>query len=359
MTFRSKSGDRSFEELADLVETWNVNFVQVVDNILSIKYFDEFLPRVAAWDEPVELFYEVKSNLKRSQVALLEQAGVHRIQPGIESLSDNVLKLMRKGTTALRNVQLLKWCRERGIFVDWNLLYGFPGETREDYDQTLALLPAIRHLQAPTACAPVRLDRFSPYFSDAAAFGIRDVQPIPPYRLLYPFDRDAVERIAYYFDYRYRPDVDPAGAADPVIPYIEHWIENPERGSLTATSADDGALVLTDTRSVAIQTQVRLVELERRAYEFCDELRTPAQVIRHLRTNREFGDFDVRSVIEFLDSLVANLLMVSDGTHYLGVALTSSMASTWDSPDNVEKPRLVAEQPSHDEGNAAEMPALT
>ena len=47
---------------------------------------------------------------------------MRRIQPGIESLSDHVLKLMRKGTTALQNIQLLKWCREYGVQPEWNLL---------------------------------------------------------------------------------------------------------------------------------------------------------------------------------------------------------------------------------------------
>ena len=59
---------------------------------------------------------------------MLHLAGVHRIQPGIESLSNNVLKLMRKGTTGIRNIQLLKWCKQYKIAVDWNILYGFPGK---------------------------------------------------------------------------------------------------------------------------------------------------------------------------------------------------------------------------------------
>ena len=75
----------------------------------------------------------MKANLTREQVRLLADAGVRHIQPGIESLSDHVLALMKKGVTGLRNVQLLKWCKEYGIEVDWNILYGFPGETREDY----------------------------------------------------------------------------------------------------------------------------------------------------------------------------------------------------------------------------------
>ena len=48
-------------------------------------------------------------------------------------LSTHVLKLMRKGTSMLQNLRLLKWCRYYGIEVAWNLIWGFPGETEEDY----------------------------------------------------------------------------------------------------------------------------------------------------------------------------------------------------------------------------------
>ena len=64
---------------------------------------------------------------------LLARAGVRSIQPGIESFSDSVLRLMRKGVTGLQNVQLLKWCRELGLRPYWNLLWGFPGEDPQEY----------------------------------------------------------------------------------------------------------------------------------------------------------------------------------------------------------------------------------
>lgn len=99
---------------------------------------------------------------------------------GIESLSDRLLLHMRKGTTALRNIQLLKWCRQYGIEVDWNLLYGFPGETREDYDRMMELLPAIRFLPPPGACGPLRLDRFSLYFADPEVYVSATSSRSPP-----------------------------------------------------------------------------------------------------------------------------------------------------------------------------------
>ena len=45
-------------------------------------------------------------------------AGVRAIQPGIESLSTRILKLMRKGATRLINVRLLKWAAYYGMTVN-------------------------------------------------------------------------------------------------------------------------------------------------------------------------------------------------------------------------------------------------
>ena len=40
---------------------------------------------------------------------------------------------MRKGTTALQNIRLLKGCAADGIKVHWNIIYGTPGDTSDEY----------------------------------------------------------------------------------------------------------------------------------------------------------------------------------------------------------------------------------
>ncbi len=213
MGFRSKSADRALAELQQLTALWPSALVSMVDNILDMSYFRDFLPALSRLPRRPRLFYETKSNLKREQVAQLRAAGVLNIQPGIESLSDRLLRLMGKGTSGLRNVQLLKWCREYGVDVDWNLLHGFPGETDADYAEIEQWLPLIRHLEPPSASGPIRLDRFSPYHSDPERYGITAVRPMAVYRHLYPFDVRARTRIAGYFDFDYRESADPGDAA--------------------------------------------------------------------------------------------------------------------------------------------------
>src|SRR6185503_19668701 len=106
MKYRSKSPARVLTELSELSTRYGVRSLQFVDNILDTSYFKTVLPQLAAAGSDYILFYEVKANLKREQVRVLAQAGVRFIQPGIESLDDNVLRLIGKGNSALMNLQL-------------------------------------------------------------------------------------------------------------------------------------------------------------------------------------------------------------------------------------------------------------
>ena len=80
-----------------------------VDNILPREYITDVLPRLQT-PEDVTIFYEVKADLKDHEMQVLAEAGVRRLQPGIESLSTTTLKLMKKGTTAFQNLRFLKSC---------------------------------------------------------------------------------------------------------------------------------------------------------------------------------------------------------------------------------------------------------
>ena len=147
-----------------------------------------------------EIFYEVKANLSREQLKLMAQAGVTHIQPGIESLSSNVLRLMRKGVRAIQNINLLRWAQYYGIEVKWNLLWGFPGETEQDYAGQVEVMPHLWHLPPPENSARIWLERFSPIFMERDTFRLRRRSPERSYRYIYPEAVD-LERVAYFFDY--------------------------------------------------------------------------------------------------------------------------------------------------------------
>ena len=175
-----------------------VSRLDAVDNILPKEYLKDVLPFVQT-PENVEIFYEVKADLTESDVQVLAKAQVKNIQPGIESLATSTLKLMKKGTSAFRNLALLKFCLMYDISPAWNLLIGFPGEAAPVYEKYINDLPSLVHLFPPSGVYPVRFDRYSPYFMKADEYGL-DLHPLDYYPLIYPFPQDAIDNLAYYFN---------------------------------------------------------------------------------------------------------------------------------------------------------------
>src|SRR5436309_709930 len=128
----------------------------------------------------------------------MKRAGISTIQPGIEALSTRLLKRMRKGVSAYQNLMLLRYARAAGVEMTWNLLWGFPGDEPEAYEETLALLPLIHHLEPPSVVGQLSIDRFSPYFFEPDAHGVRNVRPLAAYGDVFP-EGTALAKVAYHF----------------------------------------------------------------------------------------------------------------------------------------------------------------
>jgi ribosomal peptide maturation radical SAM protein 1 len=200
MSFRSKSPERVLDELSQQARRYRSFRFEAVDNIMDMAYLTKLFPVLVADETDYEIFYEVKANLSREQIKLLARAGVTQLQPGIESLSSNVLRLMRKGVRAVQNVNFLRWALYYDMDAEWNLLWGFPGETEQDYAEQAAAIPHLLHLRPPSSANRVWLERFSPLFTERDAFQLRRRTPERSYRYIYPDSVD-LDRIAYFFDY--------------------------------------------------------------------------------------------------------------------------------------------------------------
>jgi len=321
ISFRSKSPHRALEEICFLVNKWNVESLEAVDNVIDMKYFDQVFPELIRMKISSQIFYEVRTNLNRKQIKMLSDAGVIQLQPGIESLNNNILRLMRKGTTVLKNIQFLKWCKEFGITAHWNLIYGFPGEKKDDYKDMLTILEAISFLEPPMSYGPIRIDRFSPYFECPEKYGFVNVRPIKAYNYIYPISQEKLKKIAYSFDYDYKPDINPTGFASRVIDYIEKWKHTPERGSLNSISRQDDSLVIVDSRSGTLKT-VTLLGIKKSIYEFCEEIKTLKQITQHICSRFLNKNINEQEIIEILNAFIDEKFMVTDNRgNYLSLAI--------------------------------------
>lgn len=198
MAFRSMSPENAIAQFSELFERYpTVQRFVAVDNILDVNYYSTVFPFLKP-PEGASIFYETRVINDEDHLRLLAQAGITRIQPGIEALSTAILTLMSKGTTVFKNLLFLKKVFNYGIEVEWNLLTGFPNEPSDVYEQYLRIIPLLVHLPAPVATFPVRFDRHSPYHKNPAEFGL-NLRPLDFYSLVYPFPDEEIEQIAYFW----------------------------------------------------------------------------------------------------------------------------------------------------------------
>jgi ribosomal peptide maturation radical SAM protein 1 len=320
MAFRAKSAERVLQEIERQVARHGIRHFQAVDNIISHDYFRSLLPILKERALGVTFFYEIKSNLRRDQVQLLREAGVLAVQPGIESLSTHVLALMKKGVTGIQNMALLKWCREFGIEAAWNLLYGFPGETGEDYDTSARYASAIPHLRPPGAVAPIRLDRFSPNFNRAEDFGIVNIRPFSLYQYIYPLPKESIANLAYFFEYEHRDGRKPENYIANMMEQVKTWKEN-AGGDLRKRYNEQAELMVVDTRPGRPQMMYPFNGIQREIYDYCDEIRSRNAISEFARRKAETQDGLDEALDVFLEQMENWQLMVREGSQYLSVAV--------------------------------------
>ncbi|MCS7237153.1 MAG: RiPP maturation radical SAM C-methyltransferase [Thermoguttaceae bacterium] len=318
LTFRSKSPERVVDEVVYLVNRYGVNRLCAADNIFDYRYFDSLLPLLRKQKLDVKFVYELKCNLKRVQVEELVASGLGAAQLGIETFSTPILRLANKGATGLQNLQTLKWFSEHPVEVEWNFLYGFPGEPPEEYAWLAKLIPALVHLAPPLAIGRVRMDRFSPYFADPGAYGLVNQRPLWALRYVYPFCEDVLRRLAYYFDFDFADGRNPDDYGAPAIEAARYWQDLKGQVTFRAFDRGDGVLVLTDTRPVARQFQRRLTGWERELYLFCDQGRTLRDIVSFVSSVHP--EPDLSSIRETLANWQDERLITCIDEHYLSLA---------------------------------------
>ena len=319
MAFRSKSAERALNELRTLSARHPGRHIQVVDNILDMRYFRDLIPALAEESTDLHLFFEVKANLRKDQLLALWNAGIRVIQPGIESLSTPVLRLMRKGITGIQNVQLLKWCKELGIRPSWNLIWGFPGESPSDYEAMARLMPQLVHLPPPTAASPLRLDRFSPLFEQASEFGITDVVPVPAYCYIYSgLPSEAVRNLAYYFGYSYARPQHVSRYTFGLPDLVKRWQAEYRASDLLFNRVGERLLVW-DLRPGSENPVTVLTGSAMAIYEQCDSLHSLDYLARQLA---EFGQpASPQYVTDLTAPLVARGLLMAEDDKLLSLAI--------------------------------------
>ncbi len=113
------------EEVNGDIDWWRKVLEHIIKSGIDIRFVGAFQSTKQITKEILKLSYD---------------AGYRVIAPGIESGSDRMLKLMKKGTTVKMNEALIQNANDAGINVRCAIMYGFPGESLADLKDTISFL---------------------------------------------------------------------------------------------------------------------------------------------------------------------------------------------------------------------------
>lgn len=318
MRYRRKSSARVVSELTQLRHEYGPLLFNAVDNIVSFDLIKTAFPELVRQGIKVNLFFETKANLTRDQMIEMKRAGVYSVQPGIESFSDDILRLMRKGVSGLQNIFLLKTCRELGINATWNWIWGFPGENPTEYDRLMQWIPMLYHLEPPMGAGLIHLDRFSPLYENSQEAGFISVRAARPYGIVWPISEKDLDGIAFYFDYDYKDQRDPGaytlGLAGELVTWSELW--KPPNKPPGLAMKDFGTYIsIVDSRSGPKKLE-RLAGLDAEVYRHASVVRDCNSLTRHFVEQGHRRE-EIEDSLERLSRLK---LMIVDSGKCLGIA---------------------------------------
>jgi len=278
--YRRRSSDGLISELSHYEKRYQIKQFFSVDLIMPQEFYKTVLPDIAEKDRDWSIFYEIKSNLKRQNVEALADAGIRWIQPGIESLSDEVLKIMKKGVSAAQNLQTLRWTKELGVLAAWNFLIGFPGEPADAYWNLCKIIPKLHHLDPPSGIGSFEVHRFSPFFDTPAKLGIELGGADHRYEYVYPLNADILQRLVYRHEFTCTeaPDEDLKEALAALQLVVKEWWQARDKGvkcTFETIGADE--IVIADERGNSNQ-RYTLRGPEAVFFDFLDEMKSRQRV---------------------------------------------------------------------------------
>ena len=320
--YREKSTDRFADELAELASRYPGAQCYFTDNILSLAHQKELpsalLQREAYLNNGLRLFTEIKSNMTEEDAAHLAEAGFFWVQAGIESFSDDILRLMGKGVTAIRQVQTLKHCNAHGVNVLWYILAGTPGETEELCQEVNTVLPKIMHLSAPNTVTHIMFHRYNDYMRHPDA-SVPALRPDRGYGFVFP-NEDFIcrtahlfapvdeEELARYYDYRQM-----GPAYERLYELSESWMKNQQ----ILYMKDKGYVVkVLDTRLIARQPLYHLQGAEAEVLRACRSVMKEEKLMKVLAEHYE--ETRIREALAWLEQ--ENLLL-HIGPEYLALPI--------------------------------------
>ena len=138
---RFRSPENIIQEIQQLTDKYGTKTFRFNDDLFT--FSPDRIIEMGKALKPMEILYRVfarSSSITKEAACMLYESGCRHVAIGIESMSDQMLKLLKKQTDKKTNIIALKNARHAGLKIRIYLLIGFPGETEKTFCESLNVL---------------------------------------------------------------------------------------------------------------------------------------------------------------------------------------------------------------------------
>jgi len=145
-TYRLVSSKYFIDEIKYILKTYPLaKTIYLVDDLFIFcknrfnEIFEKWMEK--KFNDKLSLRGFIRADTLTLEVAKkMKLMGFKKVEVGIESGSDRILKLINKKTTVTTNQQVIDIANEAGLTIMGSFIYEIPGETKEDFNLTLQFI---------------------------------------------------------------------------------------------------------------------------------------------------------------------------------------------------------------------------
>lgn len=315
--YRSKNPAQVVAEIDTLTDRHRILSIAFTDNVLPVEGGREVLEGLVRLEKDLHLFGEIRASTTAPMLQLMESAGFHEVQVGIEALGTRLLRKMNKGSSAIENLEIMKNCEEAGLVHVSNLILEFPGSDEDDVEETLHSLEFAR-VYRPLRGVAFWLGAGSPMFESPRRFGIKARFNHPNHGVLFPPEIAGSMR---FMIQGYRGDVARQRLLwKPVRKKLMEWRKtydgNGCRGPMLGFRDGRSFLMIHQRIPGSPALRHRLPGTSREIYLHCRKNRSVGEVLAR------FPRISQEKVLPFFQMMVDKKLMFQEGERFLSLAVS-------------------------------------
>jgi ribosomal peptide maturation radical SAM protein 1 len=310
--------EKALRQIEKIVQRYRVLDVAFVDAYIPPPYQRELLDGIIRMSSDISIFTEMRCDITRETAERLSKCA-RRIQLGVESFTNAILRRIGKGVRVLDTVYSVRICQEYGINLQYNLMTQIPGVSTDEINELYEVLPTLFGLVPPNI-AEFYLDRNSIIYHDPAAFSIDvrtlDVEP-PSWLASSLGDSRVLQVVPFAMDNHVAKD-----AWNRVAARVTQWRE---RFQSVKSNGIDSPLTWRDGGHWACVVDARLPVAHIYVLEgvLYDAFIASREVITERALRTALDQYDSVSISEALRQLLGRGLVLSDGTSYLSLPIHS------------------------------------